>query len=252
MKKLLVGAAAAVSLLVAGSADAITNGVPDTDHDFVGAMTGVDPGGTERLCSGSLIDEGVFLTAGHCAVLSDVVLHFGDDIGVPHQTFDAVEVLQHPDYTWSMSNSFDVGIVLFDQVDDGGAPVDLGPPAALAPENHIDGFSKEQLKSFTFATLGYGLVRDGANGNSAPLVVESKRRIALQGYLNHHNQYLTLSIHTNKNSGGGCFGDSGGPHLLGGLIVSITSAGDGNCVATDATQRVDQPEIRDWVLGFVD
>ncbi len=249
MKKLLGASVAAASLLLGhGIAGAITNGTPDTDHKFVGALTGVDPGGTERLCSGSLIGEGVFLTAGHCMVLDDVVLHFGDDIGVAHDTFDAVEVVQHPDYTWAMSNSYDVGIVLFDQ------DVDLGAPGEVAPEDYIDGFTKDELKSFTFSTLGYGLVRNDANGNSAPLVLESERRIGYQSYLNDHNQYLTLSIHTNKGSGGGCFGDSGGPHLLEdptddskNYIVSITSAGDGNCVATDATQRVDQPEIRDWI-----
>jgi len=52
-------------------------------------------------------------------------------------------------------------------------------------------------------------------------------------------------------------GDSGGPHLLhdpalGDVIVSVTSNGDANCVATDNTQRVDMPEIRDWILEYLD
>ena len=94
-------------------------------------------------------------------------------------------------------------------------------------------------------------VRNGANGNSGPLTESPQRMIATQSYLNMHNQYLGLSIHTHKGNGGGCFGDSGGPHLLNEMIVSITSNGDGNCVATDNTQRIDQPEILSWIQGFI-
>lgn len=46
--------------------------------------------------------------------------------------------------------------------------------------------------------------------------------------------------------------DSGGPHVLHNVIVSVTSNGDGNCVATDNTQRIDQPIIRDWILSYLD
>lgn len=251
MKRALVALA---SLLIAalvigpGPAGAITNGEIDTTHDYVGAIRGLDPTGTPRLCSGSLVGAGVFLTAGHCARLTDVTVYLGDDIATPDHVFPATEVLRHPSYNPNnFGFQYDVGLVLFDQPDDLVLPV-----GQLATANFVDGFSIAQLKDAELETLGYGLVRELANGNSTPLAPGTERRIATQTYLNQHNQYLGLSIHNHKDNGGGCHGDSGGPHLLQGAIVSVTSNGDGNCVATDNTQRVDLPEIRDWILGYLD
>ncbi len=245
MRKLLAASVAVIAIAgLAGSAGAITNGTPDTANPYVGAMTGLDPGGTPRQCSGAVIADGVFLTAGHCAVLTGVELHFGADISDPgHQVVPAIDVLQHPQYTHSLGKSFDVGIVTFAT----GSVTDMG---MLAPAGYVDQFTKDELRATTFETIGYGLVRNDTNGNSAPLMPGTERRIATQTYLNSHNQYLGLSMHNNKGNGGGCFGDSGGPHLMDGYIVSVTSNGDGNCVATDNTQRIDQPGIHDWIMDI--
>jgi secreted trypsin-like serine protease len=55
--------------------------------------------------------------------------------------------------------------------------------------------------------------------------------------------------------GGTCFGDSGGPHFLGGptsnLIVSLTVTGDAVCKATDVTYRVDTSAARAFLDDFV-
>ncbi|MGH9893954.1 MAG: hypothetical protein ACREA0_18635 [bacterium] len=54
---------------------------------------------------------------------------------------------------------------------------------------------------------------------------------------------------------GTCFGDSGGPHLLGGVssnrIVSVTITGDRWCKATDTTYRLDTASARDFLGDFV-
>ena len=56
-------------------------------------------------------------------------------------------------------------------------------------------------------------------------------------------------------SGGTCFGDSGGPHFLGGatsnLLVSITVIGDAMCRATDKTYRLDTASARAFLDDFV-
>ncbi len=241
-KFIVIMAAMAAMFVVALPAGGITNGEPDTDHPYVGLMQGYDPGGTLRSCSGAIISDGVFLTAGHCAVLTDVTLSF--DIGSDRISIGATEVLQHPDYAGNFGNQYDVGLVIFDGTAAAGAGTGV-----LAAENFVDQIPKATLKAATFQTIGYGLSRTGSKGNELPLENDGVRRIATQTYLNMHNQYLGLSIHTNKGNGGGCFGDSGGPHLYQGVIVSVTSNGDGNCVATDNTQRIDQPEIRNWILS---
>jgi hypothetical protein len=55
--------------------------------------------------------------------------------------------------------------------------------------------------------------------------------------------------------GGTCYGDSGGPHFLGGvesdLIVSTTITGDAMCRATDKTYRLDTTSARDFLDDFV-
>jgi hypothetical protein len=54
-----------------------------------------------------------------------------------------------------------------------------------------------------------------------------------------------------------CYGDSGGPHFLGGknvanpTIVSVTVTGDRYCRSTDKTYRLDTPNARDFLDGFV-
>ena len=246
MMKTLVAAMATVAMLsIATPVGAIVNGQPDTTHDYVGAMRGFDPGGTQRLCSGSLIANGVFLTAAHCVGLTGITVHFGDDLATEDVSFAATAALRHPNNSANFGFQFDVGIVLFEQ---GNVVL---PTGQLASQNYLDGFTNNELKSATFETYGYGLVRGDVNGNSEPLSVGTVRRGATQSYRNMHNQYLGLSINSNQGNGGGCSGDSGGPHLLNNLIVSVTSNGDASCVATDNTQRVDQPEVRDWILSVI-
>jgi hypothetical protein len=51
-----------------------------------------------------------------------------------------------------------------------------------------------------------------------------------------------------------CYGDSGGPHFLGGmtsnLIVSLTVTGDAMCRATDKTYRLDTPSAQEFLSRF--
>ena len=49
-------------------------------------------------------------------------------------------------------------------------------------------------------------------------------------------------------SGGTCYGDSGGPHVQGGYLVSLTVTGDTVCKATDKTYRLDRPWVHDFLV----
>lgn len=51
--------------------------------------------------------------------------------------------------------------------------------------------------------------------------------------------------------GGTCYGDSGGPHFLDGVLVSITVTGDVFCKATDKTYRVDSLVAREFLGRYV-
>lgn len=63
-------------------------------------------------------------------------------------------------------------------------------------------------------------------------------------------------MHINKDNGGTCYGDSGGPHFVedeenGLMIVSITSTGDVPCKASDKTARAESTYAYDFLQGFV-
>jgi hypothetical protein len=51
--------------------------------------------------------------------------------------------------------------------------------------------------------------------------------------------------------GGVCFGDSGGPRLLGSVEVAVTSSGNANCTGQSTSYRLDTASARAFLSGFV-
>ena len=65
---------------------------------------------------------------------------------------------------------------------------------------------------------------------------------------------MRFSVNADKGSGGICFGDSGGPDLLGGTdtVLAVNSyVTNPNCSGVAYSQRVDVPEIRSWIAAFM-
>jgi secreted trypsin-like serine protease len=61
-------------------------------------------------------------------------------------------------------------------------------------------------------------------------------------------------LSNNANTGGTCFGDSGGPLFLNDTltIVAVTSFGlNGNCAGTGGGYRIDQPDDLAWISSFL-
>ena len=112
-----------------------------------------------------------------------------------------------------------------------------------------------QLSSTTFTPVGYGTVRDDKTGGPHALFFDGIRRFASQSFMSLLKVWLNLSMQPSTGNGGTCFGDSGGPHFLGGtssnLIVSTTITGDAMCRASDKTYRLDTPVARAFLDDFV-
>jgi Trypsin len=276
LTKLLALAALAGALVFATPAAAITFGQPDGNlHPYVGALfADYDPDvpGPDLLCSGTLVRENpgntvpsnVFVTASHCtdylqslgippnAVWVSFHPRAGNaEGGVAHpESLRPGTYYQHPEFGFSgpggFSDPHDIAVVLLD------SPVTGVTPARLPRLNLLNEIA---LKRQRFTAVGYGTVRNVKTGGFNSLFFEGIRRYVTQGFRSLTKSWLNLSMNPSTGSGGTCYGDSGGPHFLGGptsnLLVSITVTGDAPCRATDVTYRLDTRSARAFLDDFV-
>ena len=118
----------------------------------------------------------------------------------------------------------------------------------------LDTYSQQQLRQLGFTAVGYGIVRETKKGGPHGFIDETTRMVAQQTLLSLQKTWLTLNMNPSTGSGGTCYGDSGGPHFLGGmtsnLIVSLTVTGDTVCRATDKTYRLDTRSAQEFLSRF--
>jgi secreted trypsin-like serine protease len=250
-------AVVAMLLATVAPAAAIVYGEVDNEqHPNVGAYVIRLDGVFRRICSGTLIDSDTFLTAAHCVAGAD-------GLGVPRDetfvTFDET-VSQNSNFregtaipdprfgSGGFSDSNDVAVIELD------APVGNITPAELPTAGLLDEL-KSDLNSHTFTAVGYGALRETRKTGPQGILPTLTRHKALQSFQSLTNAWLTLSMNEATGNGGTCFGDSGGPHFLGGfdsnLIVSLTVTGDTVCKSTDKTYRIDTPPAREFLEEFV-
>lgn len=265
MRRTLVVTFMAVLAVAAAAAPAgaITFGQPDGNlHPNVGALLAdhddTSPG-LDVLCSGTLIEPEVFLTAAHCTEFLAA-----RDIERAYVTFEpswdeqsastkgtiAGTYVSHPRYACCGANdTYDIAVVLLER------PA-RATPARLPEAGLLDRLKDEgTLRTAKFTAVGYGTVRDDKTSGPHAFYFDGIRRYALQSFLSLEPAWLNLSMQPSTGDGGTCYGDSGGPHFLGGprsdLIVSITVTGDAMCRATDKTYRLDTPSAREFLDDFV-
>lgn len=265
MSKILAALAAVIAMAIAATpASAITFGQPDGNlHPNVGALLAdydEESPGLDILCSGTLIAPTVFLTASHCTAFFESLDIAPHDVWVTFApTYDedstSMAGLFRGTYhtnplfgSGGANNPFDIAAVVLD-TSPGLAPAQL-PEIGLLSRLRAD----RSIYAQTFTAVGYGTVRDVKTGGPHAFSFDGIRRYALQSFLSLQKAWLTLNMNPSTGSGGGCYGDSGGPHFLGGvnsnLIVSVTVTGDAMCRATDKTYRIDTPWARDFLEQF--
>lgn len=293
-RKSLVVATVVLALLVGsvGVVYAITNGEPDgDDHPYVallifGAET---PDGFVPFwrCSGALIAPDVILTAGHCtdgatgarAWFAEGPVEWGTwdpdtnptcagETGYPC-TGDAEGMpYTNPDYR-SEENPYgggnglpafsyrDVGIVVL------GEELDVGGLADLPDPGDVDALPNKA----PIDLVGYGVqYQEQIPGRYLPQPPPYYRwagpRVRLyaptemvSGQFVHSAEYMRLALNPGGESGGSCFGDSGGPDLLAGtdIVLAVNSyVTNVNCAGVGYSARVDIPEVLEWIEEFVE
>jgi hypothetical protein len=291
---LILVAAVVVLLVGAGGAGAITNGQPDAGrHPYVGLMVALDADGVPLWrCSGSVLTPTVFLTAGHCTVAPaahiEVWLEEGPILTDPDY-LAAVNASPTGVVSCNDSPLFD-GYPC--KGDAGGTP-HPNPDFCNPCGNGLPGFSfrdvgvvklTSALSTTSFASLpAPGLVDTLANktpvdfvgygvqfqlnipGNLLPQpppfyrwAGPRQRMFApgalVSGNFVHSAEFLRLSLNPGGGSGGTCFGDSGGPDLLGGTstVLGVNSyVTNSNCSGVGYSQRIDIPEVLSWIRSFL-
>jgi hypothetical protein len=265
-----LGLASAMTLAGAPYAQAITgDAVPDFDHPYVGVVVLYDANGQiSQGCSGSLLTDTVFLTAGHClpvgdqgSLASSARVWFEQDAGadfdpatgtpassgfptsggVPASTF-------HP-YD-AAGPTYDTALVILDQ------PVtdvygDLTEYASLADADTLDEYVASGAATITLS--GYGA--SNAGGSTQELVDEFSRLTADTGIVGLNDaetgQQNVMMAGSGEGGGGGvCFGDSGGPVLLAGtdVVSGVISSGSTTCTGPFLAARTDAGQVLDWIL----
>ena len=259
MKRTIIGLLFVFVLLVVTvmPASAITDGQLDGEgHPFVGLMLFQEESGWYT-CSGTLLSPTVFLTAGHCTAdtVGTVYIWFdanpiSEDGYLYRSTADATGTAYAPDnYSFP---SFDVGVVVLDK------RVKMKTYGVLPQVNQLDKFdTKRGLQDVTFTAVGYGMQmsfptaaswKDQADYNRW-VAYPKLNQINVPGFTGDYS----LLLSNNANTGGTCFGDSGGPNFLGNsnVVAAVTSFGiNGNCAGTGGVFRLDRVAVLEWLNTF--
>ncbi len=262
MKKIWFALVATLALLLGASAPAgaVTNGTLDGNgHPYVGLMVAQDAAGNPLWrCSGTLLSPTVYLTAGHCteAPAAHVEIWFAADVehGIPGNGYPLngdVGGTPHtiPSFDTDAFFLHDVGVVVLD------TPMPMSTYGALPSTNQLDALKPSRATTFT--SVGYGLQKafpDAAAWKESALRI----RMVAHPHLLQINTGFTgpqsLLLSNNANTGGTCFGDSGGPNFLGtsNVVAGVTSFGiNPTCAGTGGVFRVDRPDVLAFVNGFL-
>ncbi|MDH3731695.1 MAG: trypsin-like serine protease [Acidimicrobiia bacterium] len=276
MRRLITLAfALGLMLSLAAPAGAITNGSPDSgEHPYVGELLFYvpdaiddrfnDPGGWFT-CTGTLIEEMIVLTAGHCTFAiglngastteGDGDGNGGNDVWINFEEVPDFEILDPsssfgPDGNaaryaqWSAAlngssewhqgtatSHTDYSDPAFFLADAGILELASDPGidewATLAPLDHLDQYSTRRDPTKRFTAVGYGLETGFPTflGGDTRMQAEMKL-VSLRGaYGAGKGISAAFSSNASQGKGGTCFGDSGGPLFDGDLLVAVTSFG---------------------------
>jgi hypothetical protein len=256
---------------------AITNGKPDgDDHPYVGLLVfDSAPDTPGWRCSGALIAPTVVLTAGHCtdgAVAARIWMYEDvtyDNVPFPLYPYGgpgsgAVEGTAHTNPNYRVGNPYgggnglpafsfrDVGVVVLDE------PIVMDHYAKLPDAGLIDTLKSRTKVDF----VGYGVsVQQMTEPGQSPRARWGGPRVRMyapselvSGTFIHSPEYMRLAMNPGGGSGGTCFGDSGGPDLLGGTrtVLAVNSyVTNANCSGVGYGARVDVPVVLNWIKSFV-
>ncbi|MEO7275564.1 MAG: trypsin-like serine protease [Vicinamibacterales bacterium] len=235
----------------------VTNGQPDgTRHPYVGVAIQPIPG-TEfiSVCSGAALSPTVFLTAAHCFDPTQPA-YVSFKSGPPFSLaadFVAGTFTPNPEWCFACEHgpnvdTHDVAVISLVR------PATAGPFAILPTEGVVDTLPMKTRVDL----VGYGVQGFIRGGGTPGQVFLFTRYYAPSEVVQSNNvqslEFLKLTADPSQGKGGVCFGDSGGPDLLGGtdVVLAVNSyVNNGNCAGVTYSNRVDLPDILAFINGFL-
>ncbi len=274
MRKKMLFAVFSVMVLLAvavSPAGAVTDGELDGNaHPYVVLLLMEVNGAPAFRCSGTLLSATVLLTAGHCTnnfpgspytgmrvfTESDVQAGIGTTNNYPFAGPNSVEAVSwaaHPLYETAPFFVHDVGVVILEE-----PGVVLDEYGTLPTVNQFDAFkTKRGLQDVSFTSVGYGLQASFPDAASWKDQASRTRYVAYPRLIQINVPGFTgdfsMLLSNNANTGGTCFGDSGGPNFLGDstVVAGITSFGvNGNCAGTGGVFRTDRQNVLDFIHTY--
>jgi secreted trypsin-like serine protease len=254
-------AAALLLITVITPAGAVTDGELDGNgHPYVGLMVAQDAKGNPLWrCSGTLLSPTLFLTAGHCteSPAAHVEIWFAADVesgipanGYPNKGDARGKPYTHPSYNPNAFYLYDLGVVVLDK------PMRMAQYGKLPTRDELDRLAQRRgQQDVTFTAVGYGLQKSFPDQASF-LENNKKIRMVARPNLLQINTASTgdysVLLSNNANTGGTCFGDSGGPNFIGtsNVVGGLTSYGKNvTCAGTGGVYRVDRADDLNWLYG---
>lgn len=264
LKVFMISAFILVGIL-AGFAYAVLNGQPDieSDYPYVGLVTNAltTPGGV-NVCSCVAISETILVTSAHCFQQGETVSVTFDPEVDPRNPFAVTwfEGAFYPDDDFCIGCA--PGLPGFDTHD--VAVIFLYNEAYLSDYAELpsEGLNDSLGLRTEVTTVGYGVTHFIRGGGPpawgfpdgvvftryfAPVeLVTSKHK--------HQSEYIKLSGNPAQGKGGSCFGDSGGPNLLGGtdIILGLTAYGANHmCAGVGYANRIDTDYALEFINSFL-
>lgn len=246
---LLLAIASVVMLGWTGPAGALINGLPDSSHHpYVGIIFN-----SEEFCTATAISPTVLITAAHCLENgAEFSVSFAEhpvldadgwpDPSAPDLTHGAaVDITDYCGLAGTCGPGLpgfadpDVAVVVLDSA------INLARYAILPQPGVVDQLSSRQ----ELTLVGYGVNRIRRGGGQPAFVAEIARRTmtADRQPIGAKLDAEFIAYRSRGGSTGMCFGDSGGPVLLGNTIVGVNSFINGMCSSRDVGTRLDRAEL---------